>query len=556
MTNGKIEADKKVLQKVFSADFWFLIPEYQRSYVWQSENIQDLIDDLYYAFTHKRENEYFLGSLVLKRTKNEEFAEYEVLDGQQRLTTFFLMFAILRDLLELPSYKTNLQQKIYQEADELDMVPERQRITYQIRDDVEGFIKKYVIQQDGTALVDDLKMEKEKDNVSISNMANALLVLREQLQEKPDLGEFVKFLFNKALLIYVSTDNTEDAFRMFTILNDRGIPLTSADILKSMNIGQLHNEKDIKKHAKYWEEIEGRFGEGFDRFLNFVRTIIVKEKARTNLLEEFEEKIYKTKKLKQGQETLDFIKHYDEVYENVIELADPQLSNQFKNLITIMKIGFRSEDWVPPVMFYYSKFKYHRLEEFLKKLEFKFAGDWIVGINPTPRLEAMNSILKEIEKTDVANVDQLLNKEIFNVDLEDYQRNISSNVYKKQFAKYLLLKMEFLMGDNTVHLSGYKNISVEHILPQNPGKESKWLQDFTESEHKYWVDKISNLVLISKRKNSSLSNLDFNAKKERYLRGRIDIFKGNKVFIEQKTDWTTQVLKEREQQIMDLLINN
>ncbi|WP_274856733.1 DUF262 domain-containing protein [Bacillus methanolicus] len=109
MGNGKIDSDKKVLQKIFSPDFWFLIPEYQRSYVWQTENIVDLIDDLYYAFTYKNENEYFLGSLVLKRTDNHEFAEYEVLDGQQRLTTFFLMFAVLRDLLDNPSYKANLQ---------------------------------------------------------------------------------------------------------------------------------------------------------------------------------------------------------------------------------------------------------------------------------------------------------------------------------------------------------------------------------------------------------------------------------------------------------------
>lgn len=70
MTHGKIDADKRVLQKIFSPDFWFVIPEHQRSYVWQSENIQDLIDDLYYAFMNKRDSEYFLGSLVLKRTKN------------------------------------------------------------------------------------------------------------------------------------------------------------------------------------------------------------------------------------------------------------------------------------------------------------------------------------------------------------------------------------------------------------------------------------------------------------------------------------------------------
>ncbi|MCB5935248.1 DUF262 domain-containing HNH endonuclease family protein [Caldibacillus thermoamylovorans] len=555
MGSGKIDSDKKVLQKIFSPDFWFLIPEYQRSYVWQTENIIDLIDDLYYAFTYKNENEYFLGSLVLKRTDNDEFDEYEVLDGQQRLTTFFLMFAVLRDLLENPSYKDTLQQKIYQRADELLMIPERQRITYQIRDDVEGFIKKYVIEENGTSLIDDLKGEREKDNISISNMANALLVLREQLQEKDNLDKFVQFILNKALLIYVSTDNTEDAFRMFTILNDRGIPLTSADILKSMNIGHLNNDKDIKKYAKYWEEIEGRFGEGFDRFFNFIRTIIVKEKARSNLLDEFEEKIYKLGKLKKGHDTLEFIKQYDEVYQNVIELEDNELSNQFKNLITIMKIGLRSEDWIPAIMFYYAKFKHQKLDEFLKKLEFKFVGDWVVGVNPTPRLEAMNTILKAIQKAN--NPDELLeNKDIFKIDLDEFKRNISSDIYKKQYAKYLLLKIEYLKSDNTVHLSGYKNISVEHILPQHPNSESQWAKDFTEEEHKFWVDKIANLVLINKRKNSSLSNLDFIEKKKRYLNGRIDVFRANKVFIDQKNEWTPEVLRKRENEIVEMLIKN
>nr|WP_274856860.1 HNH endonuclease family protein [Bacillus methanolicus] len=403
--------------------------------------------------------------------------------------------------------------------------------------------------------MEELKAEREKDNVSISNMANAILVLREQLQDKEDLDEFVKFLFNKALLIYVSTDNTEDAFRMFTILNDRGIPLTSADILKSMNIGHLSNEKEIKKYAKYWEEIEGRFGEGFDRFLNFVRTIIVKEKARSNLLDEFEEKIYKLGKLKKGHDTLEFIKQYEEVYQNVIELEDTELSNQFKNLITIMKIGLRSEDWIPPLMFYYAKFKHHKLDEFLRKLEFKFVGDWVVGVNPTPRLEAMNAILKALEKAN--NPEELFaNKDIFAIDIDEFKRNISGNIYKKQYAKYLLLKIEYLKSDNTVHLSGYKNISVEHILPQNPDPNSKWAKDFTEEEHKYWVDKIANLVLINKRKNSSLSNLDFIEKKKRYLSGRIDVFHANKVFIDQKNEWTPKVLQEREDEIVQMLIKN
>ncbi|MGL6108372.1 GmrSD restriction endonuclease domain-containing protein, partial [Romboutsia sp.] len=66
MSKGNIEADKEVLQKIFSQEFWFVVPEYQRPYIWQRENIEELLEDLYFAFENKVDSEYFLGSLVLK----------------------------------------------------------------------------------------------------------------------------------------------------------------------------------------------------------------------------------------------------------------------------------------------------------------------------------------------------------------------------------------------------------------------------------------------------------------------------------------------------------
>lgn len=119
MSNGTIEADKRILQKIFSEDFWFVVPEYQRPYVWQKDNIEELIEDLYYAFENKEDSDYFLGSLVLKRTENKEFNEYEVLDGQQRLTTFFMMIAVLRDLLDEEDYKSTMKEMIYQKENKL-----------------------------------------------------------------------------------------------------------------------------------------------------------------------------------------------------------------------------------------------------------------------------------------------------------------------------------------------------------------------------------------------------------------------------------------------------
>ncbi|QQE75003.1 DUF262 domain-containing protein [Brevibacillus composti] len=562
MAAGTIEANKEILQKIFSEDFWFLIPEYQRSYVWQTDNITELVDDLYFAFEHKPENDYFLGSLVLKKLKESTFPEYEVLDGQQRLTTFFIMMAVLRDTIDNPQYKKTLHKKIFQEESPLENIPSRTRLTYKIRDSVEDFIHQFVIKLEGTSNIDALKSYLESDNVSISNMSNAILVLREQMlkiKQEHGLEEFVKFIFNKALFIYVSTENTEDAFRLFTILNNRGIPLTNADILKSQNIGALPTEKEKNKYAKIWEEIEGKHGDDFDRFLQFIRTILVQEKARANLLEEFNEKIYSVKppqtpRLQLGKDTIDFINRYNEIYEEIIELQSTTLSNSFKNLLTIMKIGLRSEDWIPPLMHYYAKFGTKQLEEFLKKLEYKFTGDWVCGITPTIRLDAMNSILKMIDQTPQSQLDNLLNNsQLFEIDLEEFKRNIQGNIYKKQYARHLLLKVEYLSGDNTVHLSNYEYITVEHVLPQNPPDNSQWTRDFNEEERTNWVNKIANLVLISQKKNSALSNQDFEQKKKTYLSKRIDAFHANKVFIEQNSKWTPSVLKDRQAQLINML---
>lgn len=99
MEKGQIVSDKVKLMDIFSKEFWFVIPEYQRSYVWENDNIMELVDYLVFAYENKPDNEYFLGSLVLKKVKNKEYPEYEVLDGQQRLTTFFIMMAVLRDLV-------------------------------------------------------------------------------------------------------------------------------------------------------------------------------------------------------------------------------------------------------------------------------------------------------------------------------------------------------------------------------------------------------------------------------------------------------------------------
>ena len=555
MTKGLIEANKGILKKIFSEEFWFIVPQYQRPYVWQEENIQELIDDLYYAFENKQNSEYFLGALVLKRTTEKEFREYEILDGQQRLTTLCMMMAVIRDLIKKPQYKYTLSQMIYQEENELLKVPSRNRIKYNTRDKVKDFVKDYII-ANGSTRKRDLVNYHEDTNISVSNMAKAISTMHTIFENKENLESFAVFLLNNVLFIYVSTDNTEDAFRLFTILNDRGIPLSNADILKSINIGEI-GEEDLDEYSKHWEYLEEKYHKGFDRFLSFVRTILLKNKPSSNLLDEYEKNIYQKNILKKGKNTIDFLIELDGIYDKIIDLNDENLSNEYKNLVTIMKLGLHSDEWIPTVLSYFLKFEYYNLDEFIKKLEYKFVGDLMSNVSPSKRRENLNNIIKTIEIVSKENMDILFeNRELFDIDKNIFRKNINGDIYGKKYTKYLLLKMEYLMNDNSVYLSNYKEISIEHVLPQNPLKKSHWRRDFTEEQRKLWTNKLSNLVLISNKKNVKLANLDFKKKKEEYLKNRMDVFNSSKIFLDKSSKWDETTLRNRQNMMVNMLINN
>ena len=547
MTKGLIEANKGILKKIFSEEFWFIVPQYQRPYVWQ--------EDLYYAFENKQNSEYFLGALVLKRTTEKEFREYEILDGQQRLTTLCMMMAVIRDLIKKPQYKYTLSQMIYQEENELLKVPSRNRIKYNTRDKVKDFVKDYII-ANGSTRKRDLVNYHEDTNISVSNMAKAISTMHTIFENKENLESFAVFLLNNVLFIYVSTDNTEDAFRLFTILNDRGIPLSNADILKSINIGEI-GEEDLDEYSKHWEYLEEKYHKGFDRFLSFVRTILLKNKPSSNLLDEYEKNIYQKNILKKGKNTIDFLIELDGIYDKIIDLNDENLSNEYKNLVTIMKLGLHSDEWIPTVLSYFLKFEYYNLDEFIKKLEYKFIGDLMSNVSPSKRRENLNNIIKTIEIVSKENIDILFeNRELFDIDKNIFRKNINGDIYGKKYTKYLLLKMEYLMNDNSVYLSNYKEISIEHVLPQNPLKKSHWRRDFTEEQRKLWTNKLSNLVLISNKKNVKLANLDFKKKKEEYLKNRMDVFNSSKIFLDKSSKWDETNLRNRQNIMVNMLINN
>lgn len=552
----KIESDKLLVKDVFSK--WFRIPEYQRPYVWDTDQVTELLDDVMQARTSNPDSQYFLGSMVLRKKEKEEgttkYEELDLLDGQQRLTTLFLITAVIRDLT--PATNTSrlkiCHEAIFKMANPDDNEPERLRIVFDIRDQVKDFINEFVKEAGGTAKEEELtvRINNNEEDISIINMAKAILNIRQYFSNN-NIDDFFPYLRSNVLMIYVAAEEMEDAFRLFTVMNSRGVKLRNSDILKADNLGIIKDDAKRLEWAKKWEETETYFGEDFDNFMSHLRTILVKQKATVSLLKEFEDNIYKPKSydrntkrytfltplLQKGEDTFKFIDKYKKHYEQLFEQDNYGLNNGFElyNTLHIMLKGFEADYWIAPLLRVYEKFKTDKLIDFVKKLENRFANDWLVGKTPTIRIENVNAIIQAID--DAKKVDDVLNHSSLVLNNSDFSDVLSGNIYGRRAARYVLLKLDLLYHGYTSKLDIPETISIEHILPQTPYDGSQWKIDFTDTEREEWTNKLGNLVLISRRKNSSQSNKDYADKKEKYFKNNVELFSNSVRIYNQYPTW-------------------
>lgn len=573
----EIRCEKMVIRKIF--ELWYRIPEYQRPYVWEQDQVKELLEDTMDAYKSNEEAQYFLGSMVLKineKTDNDvTYNEYELLDGQQRLTTMFLIFASIRDVADQSKYAKiieNCKKAIFQEEDEFINQPERLRVVFDIRDDVRNFVNKYVKVDGGTNAVTELKAlaDDKTVNVSVRNMSNAIVNMRAFFEDNMDeLPGYFKFFLTKVLMIYVATEELQDAFQLFTVLNNRGVKLSNSDILKAENLKEISSASARADWARKWEEMESYFGEDFDKFMSHIRTILVKRKAALNLLKEFEDNVYsnrvynrttksyetRTPLLTRGRQTFEYIDDFYNIYIKLFDSFHPDGKDDFAayNYLKLMSYGLGADYWVAPVMDYYKRYKTDRLLDFIKLVDKKISADWIISLSPTKRIENMNAILQEVEKSDSA--DRLLCSDVFGIDRADFERVLNGDIYGRRFARYLLMKLDLLYLGNTTSFNPPSTISIEHILPQNPSVGSKWMTDFTDNEREEWTDKLGNLALISRRKNTSQGNLDFEQKMSKYFEKNIEVFPNSIRIYKKYKIWTPEQLRENHSEVVKKILD-
>ena len=390
-----IKASEQNLDKVFCDDHLFEIPFYQRPYAWTTDEVGELLEDLLFAMKRGDDVPYFLGSIVLVKADG---ADSKVIDGQQRLTTLTILLCTLRDLAD-GEVRRALDARVRQRPDPLAGTTEVMRLSLRPRD--QDFFRAN-IQQDG-AIRGMLERPPRGATDSQHRILENARYLYQRLSEQDEdcRRALSEFIIQHCYLVIVSTRDTSSAYRIFSVMNDRGLDLTPPDILKAEIVGDIHAANQ-REYSDKWENIEQELGRSqFADLFAHVRMVYAKAKARRNLQDEFREFVLKTST---GTNFIDqILEPYANAYERVLGISNEDGAGENK---TGERLGHLNRldnyDWIPPAIAFFRAHP-HDLDElarFITDLERLAYGLFIRRANINERIGRYADILQVMESGD------------------------------------------------------------------------------------------------------------------------------------------------------------
>lgn len=551
MSGTKIQAAERPVGDIFSDDFRFTIPRYQRPYAWTTEQAGEMFDDLLAAATNKASiddlDPYFLGSVVLVKAEGDPRAE--VVDGQQRLTTLTVLLSVLRERVS-DQFAASLDARLFQKGDPIKGTIDQPRLTLRERD--HGFFEKHIQNRDGISTISDVSTDSLPD--SRRNLVdNARLFLdRLGALDAQTCDRLAKFVALHTYLVVVSTRDFESAYRIFTVLNERGLDLTHTDILKSEIIGEISEaEQDI--YTQRWESEEEDLGRSdFADLFSHIRMVFAKTKARESILKEFRSEV--VTKFPDGRKLIDeVIVPLSDAFEVVtrVDYKATAGADQVNALLRWLNL-LDNTDWIPPAIKYLSRptVTSEELGRFLADLERLAASILVRRIDVTRRVERYGRVLTAIESgADLYDPSSPL--QLDETERDETRNTLHQEIYTVTRVRlYALLRLDSALSSGGASYD-HPLITVEHVLPQSPSEGSHWRQAFTDDERAFWVHRLANLVLLTRRKNSEASNYEFDIKKEKYFKTKSGVspFVLTTQVLGQPV-WTPALLKERQEELV------
>ena len=551
----KISGAEYPLCKIYSSDFDYVIPSYQRPYAWTEIQAGELFTDLYDFFLKEKDDTYFLGSIVLIKEENKPHAE--VIDDQQRLTTITILLSVITSRFS-GELRNDFENYIREPGRASQGLKPKPRLTLRERDS--AFFADYVQGLDLDGLValnpDQLANESQRN---IRRNAELFLQRIEASfgNDTARICGFGSFLVQRCFLVAVSTPSQQSAFRVFSVLNSRGLDLLPTDIIKSNVIGNIKPDQQ-EGFTEIWEELEDETGrDGFAEVFGHIRMIYAKEKARRALLEEFREKVLP--KAASSEELITkLIQPYTDAYLIAKRCQYVSTANAAQvNALLKWLNRIDNSDWLPSAMKFLSDkgADAEYVEWFFTKLERLAAYMHICARDVNERIERYAKVLSDLE------LPHSLSHPVASIELDAnekraFQKALDEDIYNftARRRNYLILRLDSFISDGAASYDP-SLLTIEHVLPQTVAAGSVWSQWWPEPQQRIdWVHRLANLVPLNQRRNSAAQNYDFAEKKKAYFGGRKGISSyASTTQVLNTSEWTPDIVAKRQKDLLELL---
>ena len=591
----KIDAQVKSIEKL--KDYFFLVPDYQREYVWKADDqVEQFLTDIDNEYDENAEQQesYFIGSIIIVKNKNK----YDVIDGQQRLTTITLTLCAIRDLLSNQEL-TELQKNHLSTVNNL---------LYSFDSDTEQLLVRLELQYDESKGFLDNLIKKEKytgdDTASIQKMRaayNQIYNYLEKILHKgvADLNKFAKFFYNKSELVLIESEDIGSALKIFETINQRGASLNAMDLVKNLLFRQA-NESQFSTIKEKWKNINEallRCGE-HENPLRFLRYFMM-ARYHNGILRE--DDIYNWIITKSGKAILKYETHPIELVKEIEFMAQryADLVNATKRLSDgsdyphVTHIGFinkyKARQHLIMLLALSKQADKEAIDYLAQQIEsFYFVTNTVGILGKSNEHSFANWVVSFRGKTTIEEIQQAVEKTIVPYVLERLDTlkfkflNIRHDGYNPQYRQRFILgqlenQARIQAGLTEFNFKQIGQLEIEHIFPQTP-KDDVLPEEFLDkAEYNNTIYKLGNVTLLESVINQAINKMNdlttnwFEQKQQEYAKSNlltvnlldheynigkqtaITRFKDDKNYIFES--WSKQAIIDRQKIMLDLALD-
>jgi hypothetical protein len=546
-----IQADVQRIREVFGPGSDLRVPAYQRSFAWTDKETNALMQDLFERF--ESATIYFIGAIVLIQPNKRHG---DIADGQQRLTTLTIILSVLRDLSGNSDEQSMLHSMIGPENPLFGQ--NRWRLTLNHLD--ANFFREQV-QVRGATLDPARILAKAEENRSESQvrLARAVRLVHDELSDMSadERTRFVKWLCDEVSLVRVRVGEYSIAYKVFLVLNQRGLPLSDHDVMKSILFEQAEFPfEEALKHSARWNTFAERLGsQHFETMLKNIR-FLYDRKMQGELIDGLVHAI--KSRMSIASFIQDRLPSYVDAYDKVIHGlgARSGLPREALDRMTFLR-SVHHEGWRAPCLRLLDEFNgdIEQATRFLLGLE-RLAYFLQYGVRDREyRAKRYRQVLDAMDQPGkvLAAASPLQLRRDESRDLVERLRGRFPN-HKQRLA--LLRRINAATPGGEV-LEPDSDSTVEHIFPRTPGKESQWLEDAwaKAKDREELTECIGNFTLLTVAENQEADRKLFPDKIEIFFRNGAPSHAMSADLRGLKT-WTPDLARERRERLVRYMIES